>query len=407
MSTRRRDRRRLGRSSTAAAGGAPSGPAVTQPYNRVVWPHETFAAAGTRAVFDTRSAMRIPSVGKAVGVIAGQIAQAPMDAYKGISPLSRPRLLEQPDPNEARSWFVGCQVEDFLCEGNALGYITVRGAGNWPAAAVWVPAAWVSIAVTDRDWANAKYLVGGVELERRNVVHVKRSADRWNPARGVGVVEQHLASLDRVAMQEEYERRNLADGAVPSAAVITPNSRLGQDEAEEAKVDWMAKYLGPGREPAILPAGTQVIPLAWSPSDAQMTEARGFSLIDVADMFCMDPFWLGGQSAGMTYKSPGPMYTQLLRLTLGPILSLFEQVWSASWLPRGQAVVFDRQFLQRDDFASSVTTMVQATTCVPPLMSTEEGRTYLGLAPTPAGASIPSPVDTTQPEPAPPQEEQP
>jgi HK97 family phage portal protein len=395
VSTRRRNRHRLGRKQTAAGGGALfDGPAITQPYNRVVWPHEAAAMTGATVVYDVRSAMRIPSVGKAVGVIAGQIAQAPMDAYKGIAPLARPRLLDQPDPDEARSWFVGCQVEDFLCEGNAVNYITVRGPGGWPAASVWVPAAWVSIAVKDRDWKNATYMVGGVELNRRDVVHVKRGADRWNPARGVGVVEQHLASLDRVAMQEEYERRNLADGAVPSAAVITPNARLGQEEADEAKLDWMAKYLGPGRQPAILPAGTQVIPLAWSPSDAQMTESRQFSLIDVADMFCMDPFWLGGQSAGLTYKSPGPMYTQLLRLTLGPVLSLFEQVWSAAWLPRGQAVVFDRQFLQRDDFASSITTMVAATTCVPPLMSTEEGRAYLGFAPTPAGPAVASPVDT-------------
>src|SRR5215510_1603380 len=143
-----------------------------------------------------------------------------MDAYRGVAPLPRPRLLDQPDPNEARSWFVGCQVEDYLCEGNAVSYITIRDATGWPAAAVWVPAAWIDIAVVDRDWANAKLLVGGVELDRRNVVHVKRSADRWNPARGVGVVEQHLGSLDRVAMQEEYERRNLVDGAVPSAAVI-------------------------------------------------------------------------------------------------------------------------------------------------------------------------------------------
>jgi HK97 family phage portal protein len=392
-------RRHRGRRPRRLAAAAPvAGPAITQPYNRVVWPHEALAAgAPVPAVYDVRTAMRIPGVGKAVGVIAGQIMQAPMDAYKGVAPLARPRLLEQPDPNESRSWFVACQVEDYLCEGNAVHYVTVRGPTGWPAAGVWIPAAWVSIAVTDRDWTNAKYLVGGVELERRNVVHVKRSADRWNPARGVGVVEQHLASLDRVAMQEEYERRNLADGAVPSTAVITPNPALGQDEAEAAKVAWMAKYLGPGRQPAILPAGTQVIPLAWSPSDAQMTEARQFSLTDLANIFCMDPFWLGGQAAGLTYKSPGPMYTHLLRVTLGPVLTAFEQMWSAAWLPRGQSVVFDRQFLQRDDLASSIHTLVEATTATPPLMSVGEARTYMGWPPEPTGPAVGSPVDTAPP----------
>src|SRR4029077_3274469 len=104
------------------------------------------------------------------------------------------------------------------------------------------------------------------------------------PARGVGVIEQHLSSLDRIAMEEAYEGDALKHGAVPSVAVITPNARLGEKESTTAKADWLAKFVGPGREPAILPAGTQVVPLGWSPSDNQMIEARKMSLLDVANM---------------------------------------------------------------------------------------------------------------------------
>jgi len=65
-----------------------------------------------------------------------------------------------------------------------------------------------------------------------------------------------------------------------------------------------------------------------------------------------------------------------------------------TWLPRGQNVVFDRQFLQRDDLASSIHTLVEATTASPPLMSVPEARAYMGWPPEPAGPAVGSPVDT-------------
>ena len=64
----------------------------------------------------------------------------------------------------------------------------------------------------------------------------------------------------------------LAGGAVPSVAIITPTGTLTQDVADAAKEAWLNKFGGPVREPVILPNGTQVIPLAWSPSDTQLIE---------------------------------------------------------------------------------------------------------------------------------------
>jgi phage portal protein BeeE len=339
-------------------------------------------------------ALSIPSVARAVSIYKGQIKQAPMDDYAGVVPQARPRLLDQPDPNEPRSWFIECQVEDYLTNGNAVHYITAFTPTGWPAAATWIPATWVSIACQPRDYSNRTYLVGGVELDPRRVVHVRRGADRWCPARGVSVIEQHLATLDRVAMQEEYERQNLREGSVPSAAVITPNARLGDTESEAAKVDWLEKFIGPGRRPAILPAGTQVIPLGWSPADSQMDEARKMSLTDVANAFNLDGYWLGAPTTSLTYRSPGPMYTHLLRLSLGPVLVDFEDVWSGAWLPRGHRVVFDRVTLQRDDLASTVDTMTKATSGDRPLMSVPEARVYMNLPPSPTDLVTTSPVDT-------------
>jgi len=359
------------------------------PWNQIVWPD---SGTPLPLVWDASTAKALPGVARAVSIYSGLVRQMPMDDYRGTVPLPRPRLLDQPDPSMARSWFVGVQVEDYLLNGNALHYITARDVTGWPAAVTWLPAAWVTV-TWSRDDPVKRYLIDGEEIDARNVVHVQRGADPWCPVRGVGVVEQHLRSLDRIASEEEYERENLRSSGVPSVAVITPNPKLGDKEATAAKTAWLEKFAGPKREPAILPGGTQVIPLGWSPDDAQMSDARRLSLLDVANMFNLDGYYLGAPAASLTYQSPGPNYTALLRMSLEPVLSDVEGTWSMAWLPAGRTVRFDRTVLTRDDLATTIDTLATATAAG--LMSVDEARLYLGLPALPGGPTIASPVDTT------------
>ena len=380
---------------------APAQAGVSQPWNRIVWPSQVDprvtpgAAADYLWTMDIPGSMRIPAVSRATALYTGLIKQCPLDAYRGIDPLPRPRLLERPDPDASRSWFVQVQVEDYLWHGNALHLVTERNAEGWPASVVWVPAAWCS--VIWHDGAPNEYMVGGRTLPASDVVHIRRGADRTNPGRGIGVIEQHLATMARVAMEEDYERNSLSASGVPSVVIVTPNPLLGVPEAEDAKAKWLELYGGATREPAVLPAGTVVTPLGWSPADSQMVEARRLSLLDVANCYNLDGYWLGAESKGLTYKSVGPMYLALLRTSLEGVLVDLEQGWSDAWLPRGQAVQFDRLHLTRDDFATTVTTLNEAV--AGGLITQEEARQYLGLAPRVGmPPTVLSPVDTEEPE---------
>jgi HK97 family phage portal protein len=335
-------------------------------------------------VYDVHSARRIPAVARCLQIIGGMCKQMPIDVWRGVQPLPRPALLRRPDPNNGRPWFVQVSVEDYLMTGNAISYITARGADGWPASVAWLSAAAVSILWQPWTANSVSYYYYGEALDVDNVVHVKRGAHRRYPVRGVGVVEEMLGSLDRVAMEEEYERNALAGGAVPSVAVITPQATLTQDTADEAKAAWVAKLGGPVREPVILPNGTQVIPLAWSPTDTQLIEARKLSLTDVANMFNVDGYWLGAPVAGMTYRTSGPQYQQILRTTLEPILADFESEWSFNWLPRGQDIRFDRYQLLRDDLPTTAGALVQLVGAE--IIAPEEARAILAL-PVPAGGT--------------------
>lgn len=352
--------------------------ATLQPWNQVIFPgsQSNYPLLPTMSPSRARS---LPAVARVIGLIAGMIKQMPLDVYQSDGTKApRPRLLEQPDPTVARSWWVGMQVEDYLLNGNAVGLITSRSvADGYPLTIGWVPAEWVTV-ILSQDGRSVSYWVGGTELPYGNVVHVRRGADRSNPFRGVGLVEQHLDQLGLIDDQVGYQRSMLQGSSVPSVAVIAPAStELTQTTADLAKASWVEKYGGPVREPAVLPAGTQVIPLAWSPHDSQMVEASKLSLTDVANMANLDGYWLGAPSGSFTYQSPGPMYVNLVRQTVGPICEDIEGTWSMSWVPRGKSVQFDRNAVLRDDMQTMVTTAKAAVDAR--LWTKAEARAYLGM----------------------------
>lgn len=393
----RRSSRRVADRAARAYGYAVPTAGTMQPWNGVVFPSVDSNWDISQGM-TARRAKAIPSVGRAVSLISGMASQMPLDdvRMRDEVKLDRPRLLEQPDPDTSRAWFVERQFEDYLLHGNAVSYVTSRDPfSGYPLSVAWVPACWTTVTrepATYEAPARTSYWVGGVELRRRDVIHIRRGADDDFPWRGVGVVEQYLQPLRRVADQEAYESQVLNGAAVPSVAIITPNEELSQDEADEAKADWKTKYAGPRREPAVLPHGSQVIPLAWSPHDTQLQEARKLGLQDVANMFNMDGWYVGAPAGSFQYKSPGPMYLNLVRQTVAPILEPFEQEWSAAWLPRGRKVRFDRRAVLADDLATNVQT--GATMLDKRMATLSEVRQFLGFS-----AEVP-PELLTQPVPA-------
>ena len=364
---------------------------------------------GGAYVYDSASAWRVPAVARCIQIYGGLTKQMPMDVYRGTDPLPRPAICKRPDPIRARSWFVEQSVQDYLLNGNAISLVTGRDSTGWPSSVQWLPATWVYIQYAsgyygeaDVDYFYTPGMGPYMFLPYDDVIHVRRGADRLYPVRGVGVVEQHLDDLDRMAMESEYERSSLSGGAVPSVAVVTPNATLTQDVADDAAANWSAKFSGPQRAPVFLPNGTQVIPLGWSPTDAQLTEARRMSLTDTANMFNVDSYWVGAPVAGMTYRTAGPQYQQILRTSLEPVLADFEDVWSDAWLPRGQSIRFDRNQLLRDDLATTSTAMVALVGAG--ILTPEEARQYLAsgsvtmpAAPLAAAAAEPGPAGPPAP----------
>lgn len=352
------------------------------------WPNAVDPATLSVQVWDDVTASSIPSVAKALQIYQ-LVGLMDLDAYRGVKPLARPRLLEQPDlTSPGSTWFTQQNVRDWLLSGNACHLVTSRDAQGYPASVRWRPAHQWGVGLTTDGDVEAYYL-NGKRVPNDDVIHVRRSHLPGAHGVGIGIVEQHIRALDRSGLEEESERQSLRGGSVPSVVVIAATKELDPKQAGAVADAWVEKLGGPGRRPAIMPNGTQVVPLTWSASDQQMIEARKMTLTDVANLTGMDGFWLGAPGSSHTYKSPGPLWLSLLRMTLEPMLRLFEDAWSQAWVPRGQRVVFNRLQLTRDDLETSIRTMAAARTAN--LATYQEARVYLGWdpdVPEPKGAPV-------------------
>lgn len=355
----------------------------------------------TRQVWDSQTARTLPGVGRALAIYGGLIAGCSLvHTRRGDVAGDHPRLLDRPDPDMARQTFILVQIEDYLLHGNAVHLVTARDGYGYPAAVRWYPAHRWQI------WENPLtlqpvYYLDGFEVNRDDIVHVQRGADPSCQWRGVGVVEQHLRSLNRAGLEEAAETTNLTDRGMPAVAIITPQVEPKQTELDAAADSWVDKFAGVERKPAFFPKDTQVVPLSWTPKDGQLIEAREMSLKDMANLFNLDGYYLGANSASHTYRSPGPMFLVLLKLSLNPVMDVFEDVWSQAWYANGNEVRFDRSGLLQDDLLTMVQAFSQGSAFFP---DPNEPRRYMGFPALPDDAwdgTAPAEPVEVEPEPEP------
>jgi HK97 family phage portal protein len=88
-------------------------------------------------------------------------------------------------------------------------------------------------------------------------------------------------------------------------------------------------------------------PLGWTPTDAQMVEARQLSLVDVANLLNLDPYWVGSSQVSAPYQNVQDAAVQLSRFTLSVWLNSLEAQFSRLF-PRTTEARFNRDSVLRD-----------------------------------------------------------
>jgi HK97 family phage portal protein len=308
-----------------------------------------------------RGALSIPGVARATALISDLLAGLPWHAYRSRvgGPTQQldvtPPLLERPCPPDTRVTTFSAWAMDLLLCGNAIGIFTARNAEGWPTACVPVPADQVSVRRVQRG-DGIPFPVGSIAYQigtgssatwfaSDDVLHVKGPCAP-GALRGVGILENHMASTFDLAQQQTRWARNIDNAAVPTGVLRATDSVMDGDQARRLKERWRQSQRE--RTVAVISAGLEFTPVGWSPSDTQLLEARKFTLHEIALIFGLDVSWLGAAQTSRVYSNVEQEGINLVRYTLGGWLARFEQALSAA-MPRGVYVKANVDGLMRAD----------------------------------------------------------
>lgn len=299
-----------------------------------------------------RGAMGIPGVSRAANLLADLIAALPWELWEeqddGSSVKLPSLLLEQPCPPETRVTSMSSLVFDYLFHGNAVGVWAAPDDDGYPTALVPVPAQRVGVRRTDEGEAIPRgqiiYTIGNQEFMPWELLHVKGPCEP-SALRGLGVLENHFETLE-LSRELAKQAKASSGGGIPTGVLRSTNPDAKTQSLKDLKRGWMEAQAT--RTVAVLNATTEFQALAWNPTEAQLIEARQFSLHELALIFNIDPSWLGVNTKSKVYSNLETEALNLSKFSINGMLARFEQAFSLVTPPR-QSVKVSLDELHRPD----------------------------------------------------------
>jgi HK97 family phage portal protein len=292
----------------------------------------------------------------------------PLGAWEGTQELPLPGVLRQPNPPEDRCSTIAAWVCDLLDHGNAVGQIIHQPTRESDTIIPWHA---TEVAVGRAASGAAVYTYRDVPYPADQVFHVKGMSGP-NDLRGIGVMEAGLSTIQRLTAESAYASKAFNSG-VPSGLlrVKDPDLQVGDDDdpagyatAKGLKKAWQSSITS--GDVAVLSELVDFTPLSWTPTDAQMVEARQMSIVYVANMYGLDPYWVGSAQTSAPYQNVQDAAVQLARFTLGFWISALEAQLSRLVL-RGEAR-FNRDTILADPQSTRIDNAVKGpstTNCAP------------------------------------------
>jgi HK97 family phage portal protein len=327
-------------------------------------------------------AMRVPTVAACRNLIVGTVAQLRVSRYRGIEQVDAGYLLTQPDPSETWLATLAKVVDDLIFHGSAAllvvardGISTQDNPDGLPVRARHIPRVAIE-QVLDDDLAAyqriAGYRAGGRLLDRHDVI--------WIDAGRPGVLTIGADALT-AAIEIEQAAQRLANVDLPAGLLVNESHELGPDEAAEL-VEGFSEARRT-RSIAFL-QGIRFERTSLSSADLQLTEARGISATEIARLMGVPVGLVAasptGNSTSLLYQNVSENSAQLIRQSVAPYLVAIESALSLPTVtPRGQRVAFDVNAYLRSD--PDRATRYVCDLSAAGIISADEARSYLGIAP--------------------------
>jgi HK97 family phage portal protein len=302
----------------------------------------------------------LPAVNRCTSIIADTLAGLPWRIVRGeYEQLAPPDWIVDPQATRldgrvvADGGLLDARLSgvEFWCQwivaalwfGDGYVYAPVRDAAGAPKPPLWQLHPYrVSIEA-------GTYWVGDVPLPPGSILHLRGMPPYYN-GQGRGVIDVHGLALGLAATVQTYAAGVFASG-VPAGFLKSSQPNLSQEAATALKTAWLAQHGGAARSIAVLNATTDFTPVQISPVDAQLGNAREWSLRDTAIAFGVPPYMLGVPGDSSTYANVVDRMLELTRFTHLPWARRIEGALSAE-LPRGTNLKIALDGLLRADTKS-------------------------------------------------------
>ena len=301
------------------------------------------------------TALQVSAVWACVRLIADSVSMMPVHAFTldgpTRKPIPDPPLLVRPSEDAGMCDWLYMLVVSLMLRGNAYGRVVARDSMKYPTQIEWMHPD--SVSVHFDDYGKLVYTVGGREIPKEDVAHV-RAYRMPGSALGLSPIQYAASAIQTDRSVQEFAYGFFRDGAHPSS-VLMSDEEFTQDQARTIKERFMASIQG--REPSVLTGGMKYEQIQVSPNESQFLETQKYNVAQISRIFGVPPEMIAAESGNsMTYANVEQRSIDFLTYSVQPWLTRLES-FLGTLLPGKRHVRFDTSVLLRTDME----TMFKAT----------------------------------------------
>lgn len=365
-------------------------------------------ASASGATVTPATALAVPAVMAGVAAISQAVGILPLHAYARDADGARERDPDQPAFRllncDASPWMRGPQLRelmtaDAIAYGNGFALITRDSSGEARELHRLHPSS-VSIEINPTTAEPIYRRSAGASarfIPYTDILHLRAPATlSMDAICGRSPLLDARDAIGLLITLSFHASKLFANGGRPSGILSFPQ-KLGAEAIKKMKASWQALTVGSNAGgTAVLEEGGSFTPLAFSSVDAQFMEIWALAIIEVARVLRVPPVLLMDYSR-QTWANAETGGQQFLTYTLAPWLARWEAEITLKLIaPEDRDRIFVEHLtdaLLKSDFASRATAFGQYRSMG--VMTANEVRASLNLAPLPGGDTLQNPYTTT------------
>ena len=247
------------------------------------------------------TAMRAVAVWRCIQLIAGSMAECPINIWEGKKgdKVDRKAVdaewIDNPNPEVTWYEYIETSMVHELLWGNAYWLPVWTNAGD-RIAQMWTLPPWQTFVT--RTTPNQRGIPGaktyhlavneGIDLSDQQVVHFPGLG--YDGIRGLSPIAHARQTIGLGVAAEQYGARLFGSGSLMSGIVST-DQKMTPEQAETMKARWRDKVAGlqKAHEVIVMDAGLKWTPIGIPPDDAQFLQTRAFAVEEICRLYGVPP----------------------------------------------------------------------------------------------------------------------